>query len=93
MAKLSYRGTPEQAVSLVNQMRNKQAEAVAKSKHTNLEDAMQDLVNDISNLENLVTNGTKDSLLDACYEFAYIEEQLTIVRLLAEKQRKKLENK
>jgi arginine deiminase len=92
MTKNSYRGTPEQAVQLVNEMRNKQAELVAKSKHSSLEDAMQDLVNDISQLQDLVTNGTKQSLLDACFEFAYIEEQLTIVRILVEKQRKKLEN-
>jgi nucleosome binding factor SPN SPT16 subunit len=93
MTKLSYRGTPEQAVSLVNEMRNKLADAKRKSKHSSLEDAMNDLVDDISNLQYLVTNGTKQSLLDACFEFAYIEEQLTIVRLLVEKQRTKMENK
>ena len=87
MTKLSYRGTPEQAVSLVNEMRNKLADAKRKSKHTDLQDAMNDLVDYISNLQYLVTNGTEQSLLDACYEFAYIEEQLTIVRLLVEKQR------
>jgi nucleosome binding factor SPN SPT16 subunit len=87
MTKLSYRGTPEQAVSLVNDMRNKLADAKRKSKHTNLQDAMNDLVDDISVLQNLVTNDTKASLLDACFQFAYIEEQLTIVRLLVEKKR------
>jgi hypothetical protein len=92
MTKLSYCGTPDQAISLVNEMRNKFADAKRKSKHTDLEDAMNDLVSMISELQNLVTNGTEQSLLDACFEFAYIEEQLTIVRLLVEKQRKKLEN-
>ena len=87
MTKLSYRGTPEQALALVNIIHTKFADAKRKSKHTSLEDAMNDLVDDISNLQNLVTNGTKSSLLDACFEFAYIEEQLTIVRLLVEKQR------
>ena len=92
MTKLSYRGTPEQAVNLVNEMRNKLADAKRKSKHTDLQDAMNDLVDYISNLQELINNGTKSSLLDACFEFAYIEEQLTIVRLLVEKERTKLEN-
>jgi hypothetical protein len=92
MTKLSYSGTPEQAVNLVNEMRNKLADAKRKSKHTDLPDAMNDLVDMISNLQNLVSYDTQATLLDACFEFAYIEEQLTIVRLLVEKQRKKLEN-
>jgi hypothetical protein len=87
----SYRGTPEQAVSLVNEMRNKHLEAIEKSKHTDLEDAMNDLVGNISELQDLIRYDTKSTLLDACYEFAYIEEQLTIVRLLVEKRRAKLE--
>jgi hypothetical protein len=92
MTKLSYRGTPEQAVNLVNEMRNKLADAKRKSKHSSLEDAMNDLVDMISNLQDLVSHDSKSSLLDAAFEFAYIEEQLTIVRLLVEKQRTKLEN-
>ena len=91
MTKLSYRGTPEQAVSLVNEMRNKLADATRKSKHTDLEDAMNDLVDMVSNLQNLVSYDTQATLLDACFEFAYIEEQVTIVRLLVEKRRTKLE--
>jgi hypothetical protein len=53
---------------------------------------MTDLVDMVSNLQNLVSHQDKSSLLDAVFEFAYIEEQLTNVRLLVEKQRTKLEN-
>jgi hypothetical protein len=63
-----------------------------KSTHANLQDAMTELVDMVSNLQNLVSYDNKSSLLDAAFEFAYIEEQLTNVRLLVEKQRKKLEN-
>jgi hypothetical protein len=91
MTKLSYRGTPEQAISLVNEMRNKFADAKRKSKHTDLEDAMNDLVSMISELQDLISYDTKSTLLDACFQFAYIEEQLAIVSLLVTKQRKKLE--
>ena len=90
--KMYYRGTPEQAMNLANDIMRRYDEAKRKSKHSSLEDAMQDLVNDISQLEDLVTNGTKQTLLDAVYKFAYIEEQFDIVRILVEKQRKKLEN-
>jgi hypothetical protein len=91
MTKLSYSGTPDQAFLLVNEMRSKLADAKRKSKHTDLPDAMNDLVDMVSNLQNLVSYDSKSSLLDAAFEFAYIEEQLTIVRLLVEKQRTKLE--
>lgn len=62
------------------------------TKRLSLEDAMNDLVDDISNLQDLITRGSKSSLLDACFEFAYIEEKLTTVRLLVEKQRTKMDN-
>jgi delta 1-pyrroline-5-carboxylate dehydrogenase len=88
-----YRGTPEQAMSLANDTMRKWAEVKQKAKHTNLKDAMQDLVENVSQLEDLVTNSTEQSLLDAVYEFAYIEEQLDIVRFLVDKKREQLENK
>jgi len=88
---VQYRGTPEQAMSLVNDMMRKRDEAKQKAKHSSLQDAMQDLVSQVSNLKDLVNRGSSDSLLDAIYEFAYIEEQLDIVRLLVNKKRNKLD--
>ena len=91
MRKIYYRGTPEQAMSLANDTMRKWDEAKQKAKHSSLEDAMQDLVQNVSELEDLVNSDTKSSLLDAVFEFAYIEEQLDIVRFLVEKRREKLD--
>jgi delta 1-pyrroline-5-carboxylate dehydrogenase len=82
-----YHGTPEQAMSLANDTMRKWAEVKQKAKHTNLKDAMQELVDNISNLQDLVTNSTEQSLLDAVFEFAYIEEQLDIVSHLVNEKR------
>ena len=86
-----YKGTSEQALALANDTMRKWDEAKRKSKHTNLQDAMQDLVSQVSDLEDLVNCESSDSLLDAIYQFAYIEEQLDIVRLLVNKKRDKLD--
>lgn len=87
-----YRGTPEQAFELANDIMRKHHEVKEKVKHTDLKDAIQDLVENVSQLEDLIGYDTKSTLLDAVYEFAYIEEQLEIVRLLVEKRRKQLDN-
>lgn len=86
---VQYRGTPEQAMSLMNDIVRKRDEAKQKAKHSSLQDAMQDLVSQVSNLEDLVTQKSSDSLLDAIYQFAYIEEQLDIVRILVNKKYEK----
>ena len=86
-----YKGTPEQALALANDTMRKWDEAKQKAKLSSLKDAMQDLVSQVSSLEDLVNRESSDSLLDAIYEFAYIEEQLDIVRHLVNKKREKLD--
>jgi arginine deiminase len=92
MRKTYYRGTPDQAMAIANDISKQWDDAKRKAKHTTLEESMQDLVNYVSTLEDLINNGTKSSLLDAEFEFAYIQEALDIVRFSVGRERQKLES-
>ena len=91
MRKIYYRGTTEQAMSLANDIMREYDDAKQKAKHSSLEDAMQDLVDNVSDLEDLVDSDTERSLLSAEYKFAYIEKQLDVVRILVEERRRQLD--
>jgi hypothetical protein len=80
-----YQGTPEQALAYAEDISRKFNEhKVESEKYETIDDAMTNLVSEIDSLENTLRYQSRDNLLEAIYQFAYIQQALEIVRIKVE---------
>jgi len=88
-----YKGTPEQAMALAEQISRDWAETKTKAEEfRGVKDAMENLLNDIDTLEQTLRYPDRSKLLDAVFMFSTIEEALDIVRIKVNQAREGIED-